>query len=258
MTMTNALEQFTHGSWQVRVVEIDGEPWFVAKDVCDVLGHTNSRKALSRLDDDEKSIVHASNVTSSDVKIPNRGMQVVNESGLYSLIMSSRKPEAKAFKRWITHEVIPSIRKHGAYMTAPTLEQAINNPDFMIGLLTNLKQEQQARLEAERKNEVLQPKADFYDAYMDSDGLTTLSTIGREFIGGVHPSTLRKFLQDCGVLYHRKVDGHWQSRHKYDEYFGLSTFVPENGTIVSYTLKATTKGVEFIINLWNDKMGETA
>ena len=97
---------------QVRVVEQDGEPWFVAKDVCNCLELSNSRKALSRLDDDEKG------VTLSDTLGGKQEMATVNEYGLYSLVLSSRKPEAKEFKRWITHEVIPSIRKYGSFNMA--------------------------------------------------------------------------------------------------------------------------------------------
>ena len=109
---------------------MDGEPWFVAADVCKALELGTTSKSLERLDDDEKGMN----------SIPTLGgtqnMSVVNEPGLYTLVLGSRKPEAKSFKRWITHEVVPSIRKHGAYMTETTLESCLNNPDFAIGLLT--------------------------------------------------------------------------------------------------------------------------
>lgn len=98
----------------VRIVDRDGNPWFVAKDVCDILEIGNSRQVISYLDEDEKS-----NVTTSDVSsfaVPNRGLCIISEAGLYSLILRSRKPEAKAFKRWVTHEVLPSIRRTGAYV----------------------------------------------------------------------------------------------------------------------------------------------
>ena len=111
---------------EVRVIEQNGEPWFVAADVCRVLEHSNSRMALERLDDDEKGV--------SSIYTPG-GMQemtIVNEPGLYVLVLGSRKPEAKAFKRWLTHEVIPAIRKHGAYVTPATTEEWLENPDMMI------------------------------------------------------------------------------------------------------------------------------
>ncbi|WP_331281356.1 BRO-N domain-containing protein [Paenibacillus sp. FSL R5-0345] len=107
----NQLQRFMYSNQEVRSTIIDGQPWFVAKDVCDVLEISNNRDALNRLDEDEKDVV------STDTLGGMQNVSVVNEPGLYSLILGSRKPEAKQFKRWITHEVIPSIRKHGAYMT---------------------------------------------------------------------------------------------------------------------------------------------
>lgn len=106
---------------QVRVIERDGEPWFVASDICKCLDISNSRDAVSRLDDDEKANVGITDIRESgvDIEVPNRGICIISEAGLYSLVLTSRKPEARAFKRWITHDVIPSIRKTGAYQLAP-------------------------------------------------------------------------------------------------------------------------------------------
>lgn len=106
----------------VRVVECNGEPWFVASDVCRALGLGNSRMATDRLDDDEKADVSLTDTSSNGVT-QSRNMSIVNEPGLYTLVLGSRKPEAKAFKRWITHEVIPSIRKTGGY-SVPQAETA--------------------------------------------------------------------------------------------------------------------------------------
>jgi len=110
---------FSYQNQQVRTILIDGEPWFVAKDVCEVLEHTNSRMALERLDEDEKGV--------SSIYTPGgiQQMAIVNEPGLYSLILGSRKPEAKSFKRWITHEVIPAIRTTGMYAAPMALEDLI-------------------------------------------------------------------------------------------------------------------------------------
>ncbi|MED4535592.1 Bro-N domain-containing protein, partial [Heyndrickxia coagulans] len=152
----NSLQVFNFKQNEVRTVLKDGEPWFVAKDVCDILNHSNSRVAISRLDEDEKGV--------SKVYTPGgyQNMSVVNEFGLYSLVLTSNLPEAKQFKRWITHEVIPSIRKHGAYMTPETLEKTISDPDFLIGLLANLKEEKAKRVKAEQeRNQVIeQQRAD--------------------------------------------------------------------------------------------------
>lgn len=120
---------------KVRVVERDGQPWFVAKDVCECLELTDVSKTISLLDDDEKG--------TNSIRTPGgeQQMLVVSEPGLYSLILRSRKPEAKAFKRWVTHDVIPSIRKRGLYATPQTVEAMLADPDTAIKLLTSLKEE---------------------------------------------------------------------------------------------------------------------
>lgn len=122
----------------LRTVTINGEPWFVAADVCRVLEIGNSRMALVRLDNDEKNTVSL-----IDGKRGNPNVAIVSESGLYALVLGSRKPEAKAFKRWITHEVIPSIRKNGAYMTAQTIESIMTDPVNFLKLVEALAVEKQ-------------------------------------------------------------------------------------------------------------------
>ena len=110
----NELQNFNFSGQEVRIITINDEPWFVGKDVADILGYSNSRKALSdHVDDEDKG------VTKSDTLGGNQNITIINESGLYSLILKSKKPEAKQFKRWVTSEVLPTIRKHGAYMTQP-------------------------------------------------------------------------------------------------------------------------------------------
>lgn len=130
----------------VRVV-MDGEdPWFVAKDVCNVLGIGNSRQALSYLDDDEKGVI------TNDTLGGNQQMATVNESGLYNLIMRSRKPEASEFRRWVTHDVLPSIRKHGVYMTDNVLDQVKADPAMMDRMIDQLVEDRMRirKLELER------------------------------------------------------------------------------------------------------------
>ena len=136
---------------EVRVVIRDNEPWFIAADVCKVLEVQNTTQALGRLDEDERSMLN----------IGRQGdTSIVNEPGLYSLVLGSRKPEAKAFKRWITHEVIPAIRKHGGYLTPDKVEEALLNPDTLIKLATNLKAEREARLKAEEARRLLTEKVE--------------------------------------------------------------------------------------------------
>ena len=159
--MKNKLMIFENEAFgKVRTLNLNGEPWFVAADVCKALELGNPSMTVERLDDDEKGI------STIDTLGGKQRMAIINEPGLYSLVITSRKPEAKAFKRWITHEVIPAIRKHGAYMTKSVLEQVLENPELVLLMA-------QRMLEEQRKNELLQqelrlakPKADFYDAFI--------------------------------------------------------------------------------------------
>ena len=112
--MTNALQIFTYKNNEVRTAEVDGEVWFVAKDVCDILDIANSRDAISELDDDEKNTVAI-----NDGNRGNPNTNIISESGVYALVFKSRKPEAKAFSRWVRHEVLPQIRKTGTYNAQP-------------------------------------------------------------------------------------------------------------------------------------------
>ena len=192
--MKNKLMTFESETFgKVRTLTIGGEAWFVAADVCKALELGNPSMTVERLDDDEKGI------STIDTLGGKQRMAIINEPGLYSLVITSRKPEAKAFKRWITHEVIPAIRKHGAYMTKSVLEQVLENPELVLLMA-------QRMLEEQRKNELLQqelrlakPKADFYDAFMDADGCTNLRTTAKEL--NVPERWFARFLQQTGFLY---------------------------------------------------------
>ena len=166
--MSNEIQQFDFKGAALRTLtDENGEPWFVAKDVCDILGLENSRKATAELDPDEKNTV-----TISDGIPGNPNKTIISEPGLYKLIMRSRKPEAKEFQRWVSHEVLPSIRKHGAYMTQQTLDKALTSPDFLIQLATKLKEEQE-------KVKELEPKARFADAVAASDGTCLIGELAK-------------------------------------------------------------------------------
>lgn len=159
--MENGLQVFTNKQFgQVRTINHNGEPWFVAADVCKALEIANPSVAIDRIDEDERAKF-------------NLGRQgegyAVNEPGLYSLVLGSRKPEAKAFKRWITHEVIPAIRKHGMYATAETAEKILNDPDFLIKTLETLKEERAKRVQAEEKIALDAPKVLFADCVSQAD-----------------------------------------------------------------------------------------
>lgn len=228
----------------VRVIEKDGEPWFVGKDVCTVLGLSNPTVTVSKLDDDERTKF-------------NLGRQgeatVVNESGLYSLIIRSRKPEAKKFKRWITHEVIPSIRKHGAYMTPETLEAAILNPDTMIKLCQALKEEQEKVKSLSEANEalneevaVLKPKAEYLDIIMSDDRAIPVTKIAKDY--GMSAIAFNRLLNDLKIQY--RCDGTWCLYQKYaDEgYTRTHTYFSPEFDVFMQT-KWTQKGRKFLYDL---------
>lgn len=144
---------------EIRTVEIGNEPWFVGKDVADILGYSNPRDAISKhVDDEDKGVANC------DTLGGRQTLSIINESGLYSLVLSSKLPTAKKFKRWVTSEVLPSIRKHGAYMTPETLEKMVLTPDFGIRLLTELKAEQDKRKALEATVEEQKPHVLFSNA----------------------------------------------------------------------------------------------
>ena len=187
--MITVFENEEFGS--VRTATINGEPWFVANDVCAIL--EIDRTQTRRLDDDEKGmcLIHT---LGGDQK-----MSIVNEFGLYSLILRSRKPEAKAFRRWITHEVIPAIRKHGMYMTTPMLRQFQENPEFIRLVCERMLAEKDRADKLDKKVTELQPKADFFDAFVNPDDCTNIRTTAKEL--GIPERAFCRFLQDAGFLY---------------------------------------------------------
>ena len=192
---------------EVRTIMRDGEPWFVAADVCRALEVNNSRDAVARLDGDEKTAVVLTDTSSNGV-IQKRAMTLVSESGLYSLVLGSRKPEARLFKRWITHEVIPSIRKHGVY----AIDQLLDNPDLLIASLQKLKAERERANHAEelvaaqgRLIEDMQPKATYYDLVLSSTNAVPITMIAKDY--GLSAIRLNQILHDLGVQY--KLDGTW-------------------------------------------------
>lgn len=147
-----------HGQ-QVRTVVINNEPYFIGKDIADILGYQNPSRDINRHVDKEDRQNYQNGSLDS-----NRGMTIINESGLYSLILGSKLPQAREFKHWVTSEVLPTIRKHGAYMTPAKIEEALTDPDTIINLATQLKQEREQRQRLQQENNKMKPKALFADA----------------------------------------------------------------------------------------------
>lgn len=172
---------------------IDG--MFVAADVSDALNYRTASDMTRRLDDSDKGYANVRTLGGEQEMI------VISESGLYDAIFRSNADRAKPFRKWVTSEVIPSIRKHGAYMTPDMLETAIANPDYMIGLLQNLKEERLKRIEAETTIQVLEPKAEFYDAVAGSRTAIDIGNAAKVLgITGIGRNRLFEILRDQGVL----------------------------------------------------------
>ena len=193
----------------VRAVAIGGEVYFVGKDVAEILGYTNPSKALFDHVDDEDKLNNES--LSS---LGQRGGWLINESGLYSLILSSKLPSAKKFKHWVTADVLPSIRKHGMYAT----DELLNNPDFAISVFRQLKVEREENQKLQMVNQQqeqiigeLQPKANYVDVILDNKGLVTITQIAKDY--GMSGSRMNKLLNDYGVQY--KQSGQWLLYSKY-------------------------------------------
>ena len=173
--MNNSLQVFTNEDFgSVRALTIDSAPWFVAKDVCDALGLSNVGQAIVGLDEDERD-----SITIDDGTPGNPNKAIITEAGLYSLILRSRKPEAKRFKRWVTHEVLPTIRNHGVYATPQAIERMLADPDTMIATLKALKAERQRADALMEDNARLLPKATMYDVAIEAEGTMTVTQAAR-------------------------------------------------------------------------------
>lgn len=222
---------------EVRVVEKDGDPWFVAADICRALDLQNTAMAMSRLDDDEKG------VSLTDTPGGTQTLSLVNEPGLYSLVLGSRKPEAKAFKRWITHEVIPSIRKTGGYIQGQEQmsdEEIIANAMKVANRILEEREKRIAALEQEKA--LMAPKADYFDALVDKNLLTNFRDAAKEI--GVTQTELIKFCEQQGYIY-RDANGSIKPYAQYakpDGYFALKDYQTEHHAGVQTLL--TPKGKE--------------
>jgi len=213
----------------VRSILIDSDPWFVAADVCKALELEKTNRALSRLDDDEKG---AHSVSTPGGR---QRMSIISESGLYSLILGSRKPEARAFKRWITHEVIPSIRKHGAYMTDSLLDALEAHPEAVPEYLNRLRSENARNRELTRRLRLALPKAEYYDAFVDPADCTNIRTTAKEL--GVPEKQFTRYLEEKKYLFRDKNRKLFpRAVKKSAGLFLVRDFYTERGKLGHYTL----------------------
>lgn len=245
----NDLRIFAYKGNELRTILRSGEPWWVLKDVCDILEINNSRDVTARLDDDEKG------VDIIDTLGGKQELTVISESGLYNTILLSRKPEAKNFKRWVTHEVLPSIRKHGAYLTSTKLEEIMNDPDAWIKILTALKEERADKERLQIESADNKPKIIFADAVSVSESTILIGELAKILKGnGIDIGQNRLFerLRQCGYLIKRKgTDYNAPTQRAMD--LGLfrvkeTAIIHSDGHVtISKTTKVTGKGQQYFI-----------
>lgn len=220
----------------VRTIMIDNEPWFVGRDVANILGYSNSRQAIStHVDDEDKK----DGVTVCDSIGREQKPVLINESGLYSLIFGSKLESAIKFKNWVTKEVLPCIRKNGIYATDNVIDNILNNPDFGIELLTKLKEERAARIEAEKTNAIL----------MHVNKTYTMTEIAKE-IGLKSANELNKILAEKKIQY--KSNGTWVMYSDYSDlgYESIKQETLDSGRVI-YHRRITQLGRKFILRLFD-------
>lgn len=206
--MKNQIQVFENKEFgKIRVVEIDGQPWFAGKDVTGILGYENGSRDINRHVDTEDR----QNYRNGTLEKSNRGITIINESGLYSLILSSKLPAAKTFKRWVTSDILPSIRRHGAYITDETLRQMRENRAFTDGLIEKLTVERAKKEALLDYVSELTPKAQYYDVILQCENAVQVSIIAKDY--GMTAAALNKLLHGLKVQY--KIGDTWLLYAKY-------------------------------------------
>ncbi|MCE5604777.1 phage antirepressor [Staphylococcus pseudintermedius] len=240
------LQTYNFEELPVRTLRVDDEPYFVGKDVAEILGYSKARNAIAKhVDFEDKKDAPIQGPLGGTQK-----MTIINESGLYSLIFSSKLDSAKRFKRWVTSEVLPAIRKHGLYATDNVIEQTIQNPDYIIHVLTEFKKEREGRLVAEQQVKELKPKATYYDLVLQNKSLLSVSKIAKDY--GMSARALNKLLHELGVQYKQGDIWLLYAKHQDKGYTQTSTYaLDEKHSKV--TTKWTQKGRLFIYELLKNK-----
>lgn len=249
--MESSITAFTYNDHQVRVITRDGEPWFVAADIAKALGYSIAPAMVRSLADDEKGmqIVHT---PGGDQKAA-----IISEAGLYSAVLRSKAPGAQAFKRWVTHEVLPSIRKRGGYLTPEAAEKALTDPDFIIRLATSLKEERAKRQAAEAQIEADAPHTRFGRTLAGTDGDLLVKQVADLITQGGRPIsqvTLFKWLRAHGWLCNNK-GSLWNAPTKWaleKGYIRATVIVisTPNGVKEKVTPHITAAGQENLVDGW--------
>ena len=248
----NNLQIFTNQEFgQIRTIEQNGQPWFVGKDVAQALGYSQTAKAVrEHVKDNHKGM------SILDTPGGKQETTIIDEAGLYSLVMKAKTEKAEAFQEWVTSEVLPAIRKHGAYMNDDVLKQAIESPDFLIQLATKLKEEKEARQQAEADLLEAKPKVLFADAVSASDSTILIGDLAKILKQNGHPigqKRLFNWMREQGYLIKRQGADYNSPTQRAME-MGLfkikeTAISHSDGHVsVSKTTKVTGKGQQYFIN----------
>lgn len=245
--MNNNLQIFE--GQEVEVFEFNGKVLFNPYDVGRCLELTDGavRKSIRNFNDNQRIKITQSIVTNgNNLDIPTSGRVYLTESGVYKLVFKSNKPQAEKFSNWVTDEVLPSIRKHGAYLTPDRVEEVLLNPDTIIKIAQNLKEEQEKRRQLEIENNELKPKANYCEQMLQSESAVVTTQIAKDY--GMSPQALNSILHELGVQY--KVDGQWVLYSKYQDkgYTKSCTVIDRFGEPRMQT-KWTQKGRLFIYQM---------
>ena len=247
----NSYKTFSNNEFgEIRVLEVNNEPWFVGKDVAEVLGYSEPRSVVAKkVDAEDKGVSKMATASGT------QEMTIINESGLYSLILSSKLPNAKKFKRWVTSEVLPSIRKHGAYMTEDTIEKALTSPDFLIQLATKLKEEQE-------KSKQLKDKLEKNSKMLNQISVSKNSLLVREVakvLSNEHSikngeKQLYKKLREWGWVFQKSTEAKQEAIRR--GYLEVREGVREStkGVFTFHTTRVTGKGQRKILEKLLEEM----
>lgn len=240
-------EIFNFHGQTVRTVTVNNETYFVGKDVADILGYQNGSRDINRHVDEEDRLKYRFGTSGQD-----REMTIINESGLYSLILSSKLPQAKEFKRWVTSEVLPTIRKNGMFAT----DELLDNPDFAIATLQKLKEEREAKRQLEAQIEADKPKVIFADAVSASKSSILIGELAKLLKQNgidIGQNKLFQWLRLNGYLISRKGES-WNQPTQRSMELGLFQLKktninhPDGHTTVNTTTKVTGKGQQYFVN----------
>ncbi len=234
---------------EIKTVEINGTPYFIGSYVAKILGYSNPQKAIrDHVDEEDRTVNETFTVNGTMATL-------INESGVYSLILSSHMPKAKEFKHWVTADILPSIRKHGAYMTGETLEKALLNPDFLLGLAGRLKEEQERRIAAEKTIEENRSKVVFADAVAVADDCILIGELAKMIRQNGKPlgqNRLFAWMRNEGYLMKEGTSKNMPTQRSMEMgLFKVKERVisnPDGSQLTTRTTKVTGRGQQYFIN----------